>query len=94
MSWLRRFRPKADPTPKRTVWCAKRSDGMYWAGEYMYFGRTFTDYPPNIYRWGTRQACQAAIDAWGFANVIPEQVEFDSSVKRPNIKRYNHYRGR
>jgi hypothetical protein len=94
MSWLRRFRPKPKPTPRRTVWRAERADGKCWAGEYLWQGRTFTHDERFIYLWGSEAACRAAIQWRGFANVRPVEVEFDSSVKRPKKKRYNHNRWR
>lgn len=92
MRWLDRFRPK--PAQNRTVWKAQRSDGKCWAGEYRWQGRTFTNHPHLFYYWGSERACLSAIQAWGFANVVPVAVEFDGSVKRPQKRRYNHYRRR
>jgi hypothetical protein len=92
MNWRRWLRPK--PAPKRIVWKAERKDGKCWVGEYRWQGRTFTDYAPLFYYWGSEQACRSAIEAYGFANVRPVAVEFDSSVKRPQKRRYNHYRRR
>lgn len=97
MRWRRLGRKilrRPAPVEKQKVWKAERSDGKCWAGEYRWQGRTFTNHPPNVYYWGTERACRAAIQAWGFANVHPKQVEFDSSVKRPQKRRYNHYRRR
>ena len=91
MSWRDWLRPKPKP---RIVWKAVRSDGKTWVGEYRWQGRTFTEYAPLFYYWGTKEACRAAIEAYGFANVQPVAVEFDSSVKRPQERRYNHYRCR
>lgn len=94
MRWRRLLRLPPKPAPTRIVWKAQRTDGKCWAGEYRWQGKTFTDHVPFHYCWGTEAACRAAITAYGFANVYPLAVEFDSSVKRPSQRRYNHYRRR
>lgn len=93
MNW-HKFLRRPKPAPTRIVWKAQRTDGKCWAGEYRWQGKTFTDHVPFHYCWGTESACRAAITAYGFANVYPLAVEFDSSVKRPSQRRYNHYRRR
>jgi hypothetical protein len=95
MRWRRLFRLPPKSAPTRNVWKARRADGKCWAGEYRWQGKTFTNHKPFIYLWGSELACRSAIEAWGFANVIPVEVEFDSSVKRPQKRRdNNHHRRR
>lgn len=94
MNWRRLLRLTPKQPPKRIVWKAQRTDGKCWVGEWRWQGRTFTHYAPLFYYWGSEQACRAAIEAWGFANVVPVAVEFDSSVKRPQKRRDNHSRRR
>jgi hypothetical protein len=90
MNW-RRFLRRPRPDSVRLVWKAQRSDGKCWAGEYRWQGKTFTNHKPFIYFWGSELACRSAIEAWGFANVYPVEVEFDSSVKRPQKRRDNNH---
>jgi hypothetical protein len=91
MRWRRLFRLPPKPTPTRIVWKAQRTDGKCWAGEYRWQGKTFTNHKPFIYLWGSELACRTAIEAWGFANVYPVEVEFDGSVKRPQKRRDNNH---
>ena len=55
---------------RRTEYAAMRTDGKYWAGPHRWQGRTFTAHRPFVYRWGTKTACQAAINGNGLTGHV------------------------
>ena len=81
--------------PTRTVWVAVRvKDGRYWAGEWKWYGRTFTSDPRMAYLWARREQVESTLLWGGWEGVVPVEVDYEQFARRPQKRRYNHYRRR
>lgn len=70
----RKYRRRRQPTPVKSVWVVRRSDGKHWAGPYRWQGRTFTNRDDCCYKWGTREAAESAVLWSGIDNVTVQQI--------------------
>lgn len=65
-----RLAPQSKVPDERIVYAVRRAkDGLWWAGEYKWQGKTFTSNLRNRYLWGSDNAAKAAVDANGLRNV-------------------------